>query len=348
MKNSNPIKTFYRKSLERISLFLSGIALLLICLFTACEIPTDAGPLKDNSTIHAAYGRNTPASIPDKGNVVEVKTKHMNFIMPDEIPSGWTTFRYHNESHNTHFFLLEKMPVFNGEQMGIEDYEAEIAPVFQDALDLINEGKVAEGFAEFERLPAWASQVIYTGGMGLVAAGETAQTTLRLDPGLYVIECYVKTNGRFHSVDGMVKEVIITEESSNASPPKRHTLQMTLSSEGGIEIEGKLRPGLHTIAVHFKDQVVHEHALGHDVHLVKLFDDTNMEELEAWMNWINPQGLETPAPATFLGGVQEMPAGNTAYITIVLKPGRYAWISEVPESSSKGMLKTFSIPAGQN
>ena len=247
MKNSNPMKTIYRKSFERISLFLSGIALLLTCFFTACENPADAILLKINSTIHTAYGSNTPASFPDYGNLVEVTTKHMNFIMPEEIPSGWTTFRYHNESHNTHFFLLEKMPEFQGEQMGIKDYEAEIAPVFQDALDLINEGKVAEGFAEFERFPAWASQVIYTGGMGLVAAGETAQTTLRLNPGLYVIECYVKTNGRFHSVDGMVKEVKVTEESSNASPPKKHTLQMTLSSKGGIEIEGNLRPWLPLI-----------------------------------------------------------------------------------------------------
>lgn len=348
MKNLFFLKTTYRKFFQGIILSSTGTALIILSLFAACESPADAVKPEEINPVNPAYGRNSPASFPNYGNVVEVQTEHMNFIMPDEILSGWTTFRYHNESHKTHFFLLEKMPVFEGDQKGIEAYKEQIAPVFQDAMDLINEGKITEGFAEFNRLPAWASQVVYTGGMGLVAPGETAQTTLHLDPGLYVMECYVKTNGRFHSVDGMVKEITVTEESSYASPPKKPTLYMTISSEGGIEIEGKLRPGLHTIAVNFKDQVVHENALGHDVHLVKLDRDTNLEGLEGWMNWINPQGLETPAPATFLGGVQEMPAGNTAYLHMVLKPGRYAWISEVPNPSSKGMLRTFTIPAVQN
>ncbi|AHM58695.1 hypothetical protein D770_02115 [Flammeovirgaceae bacterium 311] len=348
MNYLNIRKAASSESCKRISLTVSVSALLSVALFSACESPGDLIHPNGMSGINTATAINSPVAYSNTGNVVEVQTEHMNFIMPDEIPSGWTTFRYQNSSHKTHFFLLEKMPVFEGEQKGIEDYEEQIAPVFQNAMDLINEGKVDEGFAEFARFPAWASQIIYTGGVGLVAPGETAQVTLRLDPGLYVIECYVKTNGRFHSVDGMVKEMLVTEASSNALPPKKSTLHMTLSSTGGIEIEGKLRPGLHTIAVHFKDQVVHEHALGHDVHLVKLADDTNLEELEAWMNWINPHGLETPAPATFLAGVQEMPAGNTAYLSMVLKPGRYAWISEVPNASSKGMLKTFTIPAGGN
>lgn len=105
---------------------------------------------------------------------------------------------------------------------------------------------------------------------------------------------------------------------------------------------------MHTIAVHFKDQAVHENFLGHDVNLVKLEENTDLEALARWINWADPKGLETPAPATFLGGSQQMNAGNTAYFTVNLKPGRYAWIAEVPDPASKGMLKTFTVPVGKD
>ncbi len=322
-------------------------AFMITSLLTSCEETEKAIQPEGISTLAIEEGKNTPSSIPYSGNLVEVKTEHMNFIMPDEIPSGWNTFRYHNDSHMIHFILIEKMPVYEGQQMTVEDYEEKIAPVFQAAMDLINDGKPGEGFAEFANLPAWSPQVVYTGGVGLISPGETAQTTLKLDPGVYVMECYIKTNGRFHSVDGMVKQFIVTETATSASPPDKVTLNMTLSEAGGIEVEGKLRPGLHTVAVHFKDQAVYGNALGHDVHLVKLENDTDMQELETWMNWSDPKGMETPEPAIFLGGTQEMPAGNTVYITTVLKPGRYAWIAEVPSPSSKGMLHTFTIPQGK-
>ena len=38
-----------------------------------------------------------------------------------------------------------------------------------------------------------------------------------------------------------------------------------------------------------------------------------------------------------------MPAGSTGYFTVTLEPGDYAWVSEVPGASSKGMLKRFSV-----
>jgi uncharacterized cupredoxin-like copper-binding protein len=39
-----------------------------------------------------------------------------------------------------------------------------------------------------------------------------------------------------------------------------------------------------------------------------------------------------------------MPAGSTGYFNVTLTPGRYAWVSEVPGSLEKGMLKEFTIP----
>lgn len=282
-------------------------------------------------------------SLPNPLNLVEVTTTGMNFILPDTITSGWTSFRYTNKSSWAHFILIDKLPVIEGKQKTYNDFK-EIAPVFVDAMDLINEGKAEEGFAEFSRLPSWFPEIIFSGGVGIISPGETAQTTVYVEPGTYAIECYIKTGGKFHP---MTKELIVKKSNVHEVPPTP-TLKLSISKDAGIKMKDVPVAGLQTIAVNFIDQEPHEHFLGHDVHLVKLDADADLEELDSWMSWTTPEGLNTPAPARFLGGAQEMPAGNTAYITVDLEPGNYAWVAEVPNPEGKNMLKTFSIPENKS
>jgi len=165
-----------------------------------------------------------------KDNAIEIITEVMDFQMVDEIPSGWHTFRYINKSNETHFFLLDKYP----EGKTIKDMELEVAPTFQRGMDLINEGKTEEGYAEFNKLPAWFFEVVYSGGSGLISPGHTSETTLKLEPGYYVVECYVKmANGVFHSTMGMVKELIVTDSSSN-NLPLTPNVKISISSTDGI------------------------------------------------------------------------------------------------------------------
>ncbi len=277
----------------------------------------------------------------EKEHVVQIVTETMDFQMPDTIRSGWQTFRYINKSYETHFFLLDKYP----EGKTIEDGEKEILPPFQEGMDLINAGKPEEAGAAFSKLPEWFGKVIFSGGSGLISPGNTSVTTLKLEPGYYVVECYVKMqNGMFHSVMGMVKELIVTADSSNQAPPKAD-VRIDISSSEGIVVDGEVSKGSQTFAVHFKDQIVHENFVGHDVNLVRLDENADLDKLENWMNWVDPKGLITPAPEgfTFLGGVNDMPAGSTGYFTVNLVPGNYALVSEVPNASAKNMLKTFRV-----
>ena len=46
---------------------------------------------------------------------------------------------------------------------------------------------------------------------------------------------------------------------------------------------------------------------------------------------------------TFLGGVNDMSAGNTGYFNIDLEAGTYAFISEVSNTKSKGLFKIFEV-----
>jgi hypothetical protein len=278
-------------------------------------------------------------------NVVEVTARGLEFEAPDEILSGWATFRLNNESGMIHFATLQRLP----EGIALKDHQEQVAPVFQKGMDLLNAGEADAAMEKFGEIPEWVGQVVFMSGPGLTSVGHTAETSVYLEPGTYLLECYVKTNGVFHSYNpspsayGMVHEITVTEESSNVAEPSA-TLTITLSSARGIEVQGDPTPGEHTVAVYFEDQQIHENFLGHDVHLARLENDTDIEELAIWMDWTQPTGLEIPSPVEFLGGTHEMPAGGTAYFTVRLEAGDYAWIAEVPSPSEKGMLKTFTVP----
>jgi hypothetical protein len=280
--------------------------------------------------------------VKDPTNVIDVITRSMEFQSVDTISSGWNTFKYQNLSNETHFFLLDKYPEGKTAENAITD----IAPVFEEGMDLINEGKAEEGFAAFGKLPEWYGSIVFSGGTGLIAPKHTAITTLKLDPGYYIMECYVKMpNGKFHTLMGMAKPIIVTQENSYDLPPEA-TININLSGEDGITYDQAIiTKGKHVFSVYVKDQKPHENFIWHDLNLVKLDADASEDALEAWMDWSDPKGLITPVPSgvTFLGGVNDMPAGRTGYFYADLQPGKYAFISEVPKSKSKGLFKVFEV-----
>ena len=273
-------------------------------------------------------------------NSIVVITQAMDFQTLDTISSGWNTFKWSNNSPEVHLFLLDKYPA------GKEVSDAiKLAADFQKGMDLINQGKPDEANVEFGKLPQWFGEIVFSGGSGLLSPQETSITTLHLKPGYYVMECYVKmANGVFHTVMGMAKGIVVTDENSGNSAPQA-SINIVVSSENGITYDNTIKSGEQVLSVTFKDQIVHEHFLGHDVNLVKLNENANFEELESWMNWATPTGLRTPSPEgiTFLGGVNDSPAGSVGYFKVTLTPGDYAFISEVPNASSKKMLKTFTV-----
>lgn len=268
----------------------------------------------------------------DERPVLEIVARgHVFELSADEIPSGWTTIRLRNESDEPHFALFGRMPLGRG----LEDSVREVVPPFQEAMDLIMAGEVDAGFAALGALPAWYGDVVYTGGPGMVSPGGTTEVVAFLEPGTYVIECYVKTeDGVFHSALGMIDEIMVAEDPHGAAPPDAD-LVVTLTNpdpddgsapESGIDVTGVVASGPQVVEVSFASDS--PPPLGNDLHLVRLEEGEDVAEVAAWMDWSRPTGLTTPAPATFVGGTNEMPQGQSAYLTVDLEPGRYAWVSE--------------------
>ena len=276
---------------------------------------------------------------------MNVVARGLTLEAPGEIPSGWTTIRFVNDSPMTHFVVVERIP----DGQGVASQQEEIAPVFQDGMDLLATGDVDAALARFGELPPWFGEIVFLGGPGLTGPSRESEATVFLEPGTYLLECYVKTNGIFHSynpdptVYGMVHEFTVTDDGTDASEPTP-TLQVEISAASGIQLEGTPTAGPNEVQVRFADQTVHENFVGHDVHVVQIGDGVDVAAVQAWMDWRDPAGLQTPAPAEFIGGLNEMPAGSTGYFTMILEPGRYALVSEVPNSGEKGLFREFTVP----
>lgn len=258
-------------------------------------------------------------------NAVDVVAKDFRFEVVDSIPSGWTTFRLKNMGHAVHFFLLSLLP----DSITFEDYVNEVSRPFDIVFDSIKAGN-SKGDAInllVQLVPPWYfTSVKQMGGTGIVDAGKTTQVTMNLAPGTYVMECYIKEQGVFHTALGMINPVIVTNEVSDIKPPEANV--NIILTNNAITTEGEIKSGLNTFAIHYKEHP--EAGLGNDVHLVKINSATDLNEVLAWMDWTNIKGLEPPAPAEFLGGSQEMPVGYTSYFTVNLEPGSYALVTEAP------------------
>jgi hypothetical protein len=317
-------RSFSLAHIAPLALFLAAAALA-----TACG-PADRSGSADQQAAASA------ASASDASGVIQVVAHDYALQAPDSIPSGWVTFRFENQGKETHFFVLHRLP----EGITMQQYIDGAAGPFGKAMKLLQAGGTKEeaGKVLAEGLPAWFADLHEMGGAGLTAPGGSVRFTERLPAGHYLLECYVKNaEGTFHSGLGMLRALTVTDASSGGEPPTAD-LDVTLSGQG-IDVQGTPSAGEHVVAVHYEEQP--EGLVGYDLHLARLEEGQTVEKLVPWMDWMNTGGLEVPAPATFLGGVQEMPAGTTAYVHVTLTPGRYAWISEL--GADQGLVKPFTV-----
>ena len=334
---------------------LGAVALVLGCADAASEPMVAA---------NAGYQVRAQASIVDV-TATHSGGQHRFSLSADEVPSGWTTFRFTNASHSDHFVLLYRVPqeaidaaASAGEPL-LDHWHDAITTPFQDefnpyvAGDISYEDFLGNLVGAISASAPWffSPGAPASGGPGLTSAGQTSQTTLLLEPGTYILECYVKDEDeQFHSYNGMLQQLTVTAEPSGAREPSANAV-LELSSSDGIRVPDDMRPGMQTIAIRFLDQAVYEHLQGHNAHLVKLdsTDPALLADLASWMDWRAEGSLAFRAPegAEFLGGTMEMAAGGTAYYTVNLVPGTYAWIAEVPDPSTKNMLKTFTVPSAR-
>lgn len=273
----------------------------------------------------ACYAQSVSPTVPASApQVVEITAIDYAFRAPDSIRSGWTTLRFRNEGSEPHFVFLSRLP----EGKTAADYETDLSAQFNRVWYALRDSGVSQDEALamlIESLPGWFPEVQFVGGTGIIAADMATQTMVNLEPGNYVLECYMKTaEGEIHYMEGMLRPLTVTETNSGASPPEAN-VRITLSNFQ-MDIEGEVTSGRKTFEVYITENP--EEGFGHNVHVARLEPGTDVQEVVRWMNFFELDGLRDPAPLTFIGGVQLMPAGNTSYFTADFEPGRYLFLSE--------------------
>lgn len=270
-------------------------------------------------------------------HTVDIKAEDYSFQAPDEIVSGWTTIKYENAGEESHFLLLTRIP----DEVTYDEYVASILPPFNDIWYALRDGEIDQEQAVQDlgaQLPEWFWSVEFMGGAGITPAGSSSEIVLNLKPGTYVIECYMKTeDGEIHSMEGMVRKLIVTDASSTTTPPEAD-IRVTLSNFD-MNIEGELTSGSHMVAVHVAEQP--EEGFGHNLHVARVGEDTETGDMLHWINFFNVEGLQTPGPATFAGGIHLMPEDYTGYFKLDLEPGRYIFISEY--TGHLGVIKEVTV-----
>ena len=320
-----------------------ALAATLFLLQSCGEAPEPARQAAAPEQAPAAEPPPPPEPQPQP-HVVEIRAVGKTFQGPAEIPSGWITFRLVNASSMLHFGIIDVPP----EGVTIEMLSDEVMTPFQEAMDGMTAGDEEAVNAAFGKFPEWIGELGRNGGPGMLSAGRIGETTVWMEPGHYIMECYVKSDGIFHTTSpgpgqiGMMLDLTVTDESSGAPEPEADATLAVRNT--GFELTGgALKAGNNTIRVDFIEQQALPSFVGNDVHLMRVDGEQSIALADAWMDWRTPDGLEDPGPVIFLGGINDLPAGSHGYFTVNLEPGDYAFIAEMPSPQAAGFVLPFTV-----
>lgn len=124
-------------------------------------------------------------------NIIDVLAKDFTFTVDSIIPSGWSTFRMKNTGMMEHFFFLTRLP----DTITFNDYVYGVGAAFEKSWNAYKNGEVDKAGAYGilgANIPAWYADATSMGGIGMISGGQVGITTLKLTPGNYVMECYIK------------------------------------------------------------------------------------------------------------------------------------------------------------
>ena len=243
-------------------------------------------------------------------SAVTVIATDYSFDAPAELPAGLTTFRLVNKGPSIHHIQLVKF----------------------------GEGKTMDDFAAALKTggppPKW---VTMEGGPNPGELGDTASTTVKLEPGNYAMLCFVPgPDGIPHVAKGMVRPLKVTEGGPAGPEPEADVVMKLVDYD--FELSKPIPAGRHTIRIENAGPQEHE------VVIVKL--DPGKEPIDV-AEWGEKQVGK--APGSLHGGVSGIMPGGKAFVEVDLAPGEYGLICFVPDSRDgkghyrHGMAKKVTV-----
>jgi uncharacterized cupredoxin-like copper-binding protein len=253
--------------------------------------------------------------VPKAPPVVIVHAKDFSFTAPKTIKSGTTTFHLVNDGKELHHLTIIKLA----------------------------KGKTMADFGAAMKTPgpppAWITEV---GGPNPALPGGSADATLTLDAGDYVMVCVIPSPGETapHATKGMVSTFTVTSEKNEASAPATDaTIRM---SDYAFSISKPLSAGHHVL------NVVNDAAQPHELVIAELPPGKTMTDIG---HWIDKDLMRGPPPGKPVGGMSVLAKGRSGSFSIDLKPGRYGLICLYPDRKdgkshfAHGMVQEITVAA---
>lgn len=244
-----------------------------------------------------------------EARVVQVTGEDFKFDAPDIIPAGLTEFRFMNKGPSLHHMAILQLK----DGKTIDDLRAVLA----------NPGPP----------PSWVKEM---GGPNAPDAGREANATLMLEPGNYVLICFVDLGGPPHFAKGMIRPLRVVPAKSAATRPKADvTLNLV---DYNFALSSPIKAGTRTIRVH---NAAKQH---HEIELIQLNPGTTQADFMKWMD-----KMEGPPPAKAIGGIAGIEPGMTEYFTAAFTPGNYILMCFLPDARdgkphlAHGMTRQISV-----
>jgi uncharacterized cupredoxin-like copper-binding protein len=262
----------------------------------------------------ALAGSGTPAAA-QAPRIVAVTAHDFRFEAPTSVPAGTITFALTNAGKEVHHLWVVRLT--GGKTPA--DFDAAM-----------------KAWGSALKMPKWAIDV---GGPSNVGAGATASGTMTLEPGTYMLVCWVPSpDGMLHVMKGMVKPLTVTKSGATPAAEPAADLTMTLD-DYSFAVTPPITAGRHTI------RIVNRAAQSHEAVIVRLLPGKTMAQAVTWLN----EGQVGPAPVQLLGGASGLAQGRQMFITADFPPGQYALLCYMPDAkdgkahSVHGMLKEFTV-----
>lgn len=247
----------------------------------------------------AACTRQPP---PPRGgpNVVTITATEYAFGMPDTIPAGLTTFRLANQGKELHHASLVRL----GAGKSAADFQAGLAAAMQSHAPP----------------PPWLA---FVGGPNAVTLGDTAITTQVVEPGSYVVVCWIPTlDGTPHVMKGMLHPLVVTPSAAPAPALPAADVTITLT-DYDFQLSQPLTAGRHVV------RVENAGAQAHEVVIAALAPGKTLHDFVAW----EQGGEKGPLPTgQWLGGVTTLDVGGHSQFATTLAAGNYLLLCFWPDA----------------
>ena len=255
-----------------------------------------------------------PALMNSADDAVTFTARDHAFDGPVSMSAGHVTVRLVNQGHDPHHAQLIKLT------------QGKTAKDFVTAIK-------AEPFAT----PEWAH---YAGGPNAVMGNETAEATVDLQAGDYVVICQVPDRqGMPHLASGMIKPVRVIEDQRRRRGPTNHADSVIRAIDFRFNVQQPLRAGQQRV------RFVNRGVQPHEAVLVQLNPGATLKDFVAFFE-PNASG---PPPGRPIGGMAGLEQDQEGSFVVKLTPGRYGLIcffldpgSRMPHFA-KGMSTEFDV-----